>query len=247
MPATIPVGLSARLELPDIFERGVVNILKCPVYISGALTAPTSGTVSIYDASGAALVSAQSVTITSNIAQYSYTPASTLSLSEDWYVVWDLVIGDETYRFQNEAMLVKSRLVCPVTTSDIWKLVPSLDQTGSKPMTAMTAAAQDGLIQEAWNSVQLKLIQAGRRPWLVVSPYALRDVVINTALALIFAALSSRLDDAFTPQSMRYYELAENAWKLVKLKHNEDDDNAIDAGRISGSKRPAVVWLGGRI
>ena len=43
---------TARFSLPELIERGRDELIKCMVYLSGALVAPSSGTVTVRNASG---------------------------------------------------------------------------------------------------------------------------------------------------------------------------------------------------
>ena len=60
---------TARFMLPDLIERGRNEVIKCQVYHNGALVAPSSGTVSVYDPSNTAKVDGASVTIASSVGR----------------------------------------------------------------------------------------------------------------------------------------------------------------------------------
>ena len=77
-----------RFPLPSLLERGIDTVIKAPVYQSGALVAPSAGTVTIYDDSNTARVSAAAVTITDSVATYTVTAGTTsgLTLADGWRV-----------------------------------------------------------------------------------------------------------------------------------------------------------------
>ena len=59
---------TARFSLPELIERGRDELIKCMVYLSGALVAPSSGTVTVRNASGDVVINAASATITGSVA-----------------------------------------------------------------------------------------------------------------------------------------------------------------------------------
>lgn len=233
---------TARFLQPDLLEKARANVLRCPVYRSGALVAPTSGTISIYDDAGSAVVSAASVTITSSVATYSYTPASTLALGEGWRVEWTLVISASTYVFENEAALCRKALSPVVTDADLYRRVSSLDPSGAAPISSLTDY-QDYL-DEAWAVIQMRLIGAGNRPNLILSPASLREAHLCLTLALIFEDLSSRLNAAYEARAADYRNQYQDAWKNIKLVYDADDDGQAESkGRTSAIP---TYWLCGR-
>ena len=237
-----PDTYSARFTLPDLIERGVAGVLRCPMYRSGSLVAPNSGTVTVYDASGTAVVDAATVTITGSVATYSWTPPTTLTLGDRWRVRWSLAMPDGvTHRPENEAALVRARLYCPITEADLYRVESALDPSGSAPLTSLSSYADK--IDEAWAQIQLRLIEAGNRPNLIIGPSALRQVTIDLALALCFADVGSRVTNpTHAETSMRYRAAYEAAWSRLSLVYD-----TTDTGNMTAQKRPAVqsIWLGG--
>jgi len=237
-----PDTYSARFTLPDLIERGVAGALRCPMHRSGALVAPSSGTVSVFDASGTAVVDGATATITSSVATYPWTPPTTLTLGDRWRVRWSLAMPDGvTHRPENEAALVRARLYCPITEADLYRVESALDPSGAAPLTSLASYADK--IDEAWTQIQLRLIEAGNRPNLVIGPSALRQVVQDLALALCFADVGSRVaNPAHAETSMRYRAAYEAAWMRLSLTYDTTDTGDTNAPKRSPSRS---VWLGG--
>ena len=237
-----PDTYSARFTLPDLIERGVAGTLRCPMYRSGALVAPSAGTVSVFDSSGIAVVNGATATITASVATYPYTPPSTLTLGDRWRVRWSLAMPDGvTHRPENEAALVRARLYCPITEADLYRVESALDPAGAAPLTSLSSYADK--IDEAWTQIQLRLIEAGNRPNLIIGPSALRQVVQDLALALCFADVGSRVaNPAHAETSMRYRAAYEAAWMRLSLTYDTTDTGDTNAPKRSPSRS---VWLGG--
>ena len=237
-----PDTYSARFTLPDLIERGIAGTLRCPMYRSGALVAPSSGTVSVFDSSGTAVVNAAVVTVASSIATYPWTPPTTLTLGDRWRVRWVLAMPDGvTHSPENEAALVRARLYCPITEADLYRVESALDPSGAAPLTSLSSYADK--IDEAWTQIQLRLIEAGNRPNLIIGPSSLRQVVQDLALALCFADVGSRVaNPAHADTSMRYRAAYETAWQRIALTYD-----TTDTGDTNGPKRSPSrsVWLGG--
>lgn len=236
-------SLTARFLLPDLLERGRANALSCPVWQDGALVAPSSGTVTIYDGAGEVVVSAAAVTVTASIATYSYTPASTVDYGEGWRVEWTLVISTVTHVFRQDAALVRVVLHSPITDADLFRRVSSLDPSGSAPISSV-ADYQDYL-DEAHTVIQGRLLAAGNRPNLILTPSALREVYLTLTLALIFEDFATKLNDAYSERATGYRQDYQEAWGDLRFSYASSDE--VDAGTLPGRRSATpTVWTTGR-
>lgn len=235
--------LTARFLLPDQLERGRPNALSCPVWQDGALVAPSSGTVTIYDGGDAVLVSAAAVTVTGSIATYSYTPAATIPYGEGWRVEWSLVIAGVTHVFRNDGALVRVVLHSPITDADLFRRVSALDPSGAAPISSV-ADYQD-FLDEAHAVIQLRLIANGNRPNLILSPSALREVYITLALALIFGDFETRLSETYAERASEYRRQYERAWAELRFTYAATDE-ATGSGSLRRRSATPTVWLTSR-
>ena len=237
---------TARFMLPDLIERGRNEVIKCQVYHNGALVAPSSGTVSVYDPSNTAKVDGASVTIASSVAKYTITSGTLSSeqLAEGWRIEWALAMPDGvTHNFRNSASLVRGRLYMPITDADLIRVVSALDPSSSSSITSVSNW-QDYL-DEAWVQIQLRLIEQGNRPNLVMSPSSLREGALALTLSLIFEDLTTRLSDAYEMRAEKYREQYERAWGRLRFLYDSDDDGkADDTNQRRGAM--STVWLSSR-
>lgn len=240
----VPVQYSARLDLPDLIERGRTTTLRCRVYRAGSLATPSSGTVSIYSADETAIVDAQAVTTTSGSATYDVAGATTssLDLEDGWRVVWTLAMPDgRTYDYRNEAALVRHAPAPVVTEQVIYARVPSLNPVGQAPISARQDYSTT--IDEAWTEISTRLLRAGRRPWLVISPSRLREPHLLLTLALVYEDLAGRVNPAHAEMARSYREQYEQSWARLELVYDYDDDG--DADDQPATARGSL-WLMGR-
>ena len=216
-------------------------VLTCPIYLGGALVAPTEGTVSVYDEAGVAVVDAADVTIAGSIAQYTAAGSLTSdrSPSAGWRVEWDLTLtGGDVVRPRSTAYVVLRRLYPTIADADIAKRVPALavDFAG-RPTTATTYQNQ---IEDADTEVQRRLITAGRRPWLIVDAWALREVWLTLAIALIYDGLTGTAGsgDPYTERAAHFRGLFEGAWTTATTQLDWDQNGTVDTpNKRTGARR----------
>lgn len=232
---------SARIPFPDYLERNRSQTVKLEVYRDGALAAPSSGTFTLYDDSDEEVVSAAAVTITSSVAEYTI-PALTLPTSkavgEGWREEWALLMPDGViHTFRRSAALVLKNLYPVITDLDLTALYTDLGDLRPASLTSF-----QGYIDEAWRQVLGRLIAAGRFPYLILDPWSLREIHLETTLALIFRDFASSLGQG------QYLELAEShkkeaafAWKTLTFQYDEDHDGKPDSKRRKAAE--PVIYL----
>jgi hypothetical protein len=239
VPTTTEPTYQARLPAIDSIERGLSNTLSCPIYDDGALVAPASGTVSIYDPTNAAVVDGASVAIANSTATYTYAAPTTLELAEGYRVIWTLSIGGVDHVFRNAAEVVRHRLYNPVTDLDVYRHAPALDPNGNDPITRDTSV--DAQLTEAFAIVEQKLRERGRRPHLVFNPSAVRLAVIHCALALKFRSLSHRSGDNYADRAAEHEKLFRGELDTMQLTYAPNDDEQADDDQVGSGI--GGVWL----
>ena len=237
------VEYQARFLTSAYIERGRNSELVLGVYAAGALVAPSSGAITVYDATDTAVVSAAAVTITGSQATYVVTAATTsaLSLAAGWRVEWSLLMPDAyTHVYRQDAALCRIRLAPVVTDADL--LARHTDLTSLRPSSL---ASYEGYIAEAWRDLVGRLEGMGRRPYLIISPEALRPIHLATTLAIIFRDFAGTGDPAnkWAALAQQYADAAESAWSRLTLVYDETDSGRADATRRRG---PTTMWLAGR-
>ena len=240
---------TVRFALPDLIEKGTDSDLVASVYLDGALVAPASATVTVYNASNEKVVDAGVATIASSKATYTVTGATTSaeSLGDGWRVEWAITISGAVTNATNNASLVRWRNFCPIADQDIYRRVPALDPNSSSVITSQTTF-QDSL-DEAHVTISLKLIAAGRRPWLIMSPSSLREVYLHLALSYIYDNLSASLSNVdFLEKANQHREEYSAAFRAANFVYDLDEDGQGDTG-IDGQPSRAgtqTVFLTGR-
>lgn len=227
---------TARLPLPDLIVQGQDHTLKCPIYRDGALVPPTEGTVAVYDAAGASVLSA---TITVVDGEESFGVASCvvpgtltagLQRAVGWRVEWTLTLHDGTVITpRNVAALVKTHLFPVITDQDIIDRAPTLTPRSNQRLSKSTT--YQWAIDASWVEIQQYLWDRGNRPNLIVAPHSLRSIHLYKALELIYSDMSTTQADAYHAQAERYRELYREARESLRLPYDEDDDGRPDVVR----------------
>lgn len=236
--------VTARFLTPDYLVQGRDNALSCPLWQSGALVAPSSGTVSIYDPSNTAIVNAAAVTVAGSIATYTV-PAATLpaSLSRGmgWRVEWTLTVASVSTVYRNSAGLVRSLLAPVITDADLFRRESGLNPTGAAPISSLSTF-QDK-IDEAWVTLHGRLAGKGNLPHLIMEPTTLREVHLFLTLHLIFQDFRTRLNETWKEKADEYEEKADKRWSELAFEYDSSDSGQSD-GRRKRSASP-TLWLGG--
>jgi hypothetical protein len=145
----------------------------------------------------------------------------------------------QVHRFRNNGSLVNLRLYPTIADVDITQRVRALDAASA---TAISSTANhQAAIDEADIEIQLRLLEKGRRPWLVGSPSALRMCWLNLAIAIIMEDLSTRNDEYFEAARLwrgRY----ESAWSSASLLLDYDEDGQVDSD-VRVPAAASVIWL----
>lgn len=231
---------TARLQGPEILELGRANTITCPVYRDGAIVAPSVGVLTAWNANNTKILDAVSATITGQVATYAVLSASLVSadIADGWRFEWALTLSGSVYTFPRYGSLVYRRLYPVITDADLLRAHP--DFTRRKPPTE--GSYQDYL-DEAWLQIESRLINTGKRPWLIMDPSALRMVHLYCTLALVFRDFATGGSaSAEWEMMLRYEALYQSEWDRLTFPVREPTTGQdIDPGkRKSGTP---TLWL----
>ena len=219
---------TARFPLPHLIRRGIDTLIQCEVYLDADLTAPSSGVVTIFDVSNNEVVSS-AVTITDSVANYTVTAGTTsgLILGDGWRAEWVLTVGTDTLRCINEAALCRQVIRPPLSSIDLYRRVPALDPNSASVITASTSYQY--AIDEAHVIISTRLLQGGKRPWLIMSPASLRPVYMALSLSIVFEDLSSRVSNVdYMERAREYKQEYSAAFKALNFAYDRDEDGTAD-------------------
>jgi hypothetical protein len=239
MPFT---AYQVRWLQPAYIERARDTFLEIEVFDDGALAAPSSGTISVYNAVGTAVVDAQAVTVAASKANYTITAATVAaeSFGASWRVEWSLVMPDgATYVFRQNGALVRVRLHPVIADADLTARHSDL----STYLPASNTTGWEDWIAEAWREVTARLEAQGKRPDLIMSPEALRPVHLFTTLEIICRSLGGTgdSDNRWNRLSEVYGEEKRQAWSSLKFIYDDDNSGAEpSSSRTSGT---STLWL----
>jgi hypothetical protein len=233
---------SVRNALPVFLTRGRDNAIAVTLADSaGDAPTITAGTIDVWDSSGVKVV--DGAVLGSPYNAYTVLAAvlpTTVSLSDDWQVGWNLTIGGVVYTFIQPAHVVRWTLSNPVTEADLTKRHPELSD--------LIASGDDisDLLTEAWEWVQRRLLQRGRMPWLILDSYALFDVVRAKAWSDCFRSGHASVGGSgkYLEFATYYEDEAERLFGQINFKYDDDEDGLPDEGE-QGTPALAPIMLGG--
>lgn len=218
-----------RISTPNYLERNRSQVVKLPAYRDGALVAPTQAgsTFSLFDDSGEALVDAQPVTVSGDVAEFTITDTvltDDLALAERWREEWTLVMPDGVRNVRRDAGLCL-HLLYPVIT---------LEDLVAKHRTLQTILPKNdvnaqGYIDDAWITINNRIVSKGRRPYLVMTPWSLKEVHENLTLQCIFRDAETSVGDGrYRKLSDDYRRDFDAAWAGLNFEYDADQDGNSD-------------------
>jgi hypothetical protein len=231
---------TARIPYPDVIERGRLQTVALEMYRDGALVAPTQAgsTLTIYDPSNTAIVSAAAITVTSSIATYAIPALSlpaTLALGEGYLQEWSLIMpGDTVPRVYRRTMALALRSLFPVITdADLTAEYPDLVTQLAGVMTHLQS-----LIDEAWKRIVRRVIRSGRYTYQIMDADSFadwhRELVHHLAFKAMFRASPN---DRHRELYLWHFEKAKAEAASLSFTEDADHDGRADtAGRSSLGK-----------
>ncbi len=226
---TLPSRPTARWPHADLIERGKLTTLTLRVYVNGTLTAPDSApTATLKNASGES-VSIGSVTIASDVSKFDVAAATTtdLTLDDHWQVVWTATVSSVVYVFTNPVKLVRYILSPVLTDEDLYRTHPRLNPSASDKLFS-SISNWESFRAAAWERIQRRLIKAGKRPWLAMSPSDFMDLHSSETKADIFEAASTLLNDSYGELARTYRKRAEDEWARLNFVYDRDENGLPD-------------------
>jgi hypothetical protein len=212
-----------RYATPLFIARAMNQTLSCAVRNgSGEAATVSSGTITIRDGGGALIVDAAAVTggTGATYALSAATVPATLTFNQRWSVEWLLTLSTgDVVRINREAHLVRAVLHPVIDAADLLRRHTDLG-------TQYNAAARQVFVDEAWDTIQGRMIGDGRYPQTVVSAWSLREAHLALALSYAFRDMST-----YTNAGGKYTELMdayakdfERQWGRINWLTDTDQD-----------------------
>lgn len=223
--------ISTRLAAPDAIEKGLAQRLELPLYMDGALVVPAlPTTLEILDAAKGEddpVLVATAATIADGVAHYDLPAATTADLdyASGWMEVWRATIEGSILEFRREAELVRTRLRPVISYLDLARMHTELrDWLAQDP--AAVALQYQGYIDAAWDEIQVRLMEQGNRPNLILSNYSLRTVHLDKTLEMVFLdyASSASRDGKYLETSNHYGRKYTSNWKRIQFRYDFNED-----------------------
>lgn len=231
-----------RIDTPNYLERARTQVVKLPAYRDGALVAPTEAgsTFSLFDDSNTAIVDAQPVTVSGSIAAYTLTDtvlSADLDLADRWREEWVLQMPDGVRNVRRDAGLCLHMLYPTVTLEHLVAKHRTL--TDILPKTDPYA---QGYLDDAWITINNRIVGKGRRPYLIMEPWAVKELHTALTLSRIFYDASTSLQEGggqYKRDGDRYKTDYNDAWAELSFAYDSDQDG-VDDGTDNVAAEPVV-------
>ena len=232
----MPTIYSARWEGPSILEKNAANVITLDVEHSGSAASLTSGVLYLFDQGGTAIVDG----VAGTVAAGKFTSASIAAsvtqdkaLGKGYSIRVDLVIGTETIKCYNDAVLAVARPQNPVGQTDL------VDRHSEAANLLAGSSNLQGYLDAAYRDVLNSLYLSGVPYWTWRTPSALRPVII--ARFLDYATLLQG-DDRYYALSRHYQEVYDREMNGLRSMIDVSETNTLEPAATTGS---AVILLSG--
>lgn len=233
-----------------VLERGRAQEVRQPAEYDGSPIAPVSGTYTLTDPEGTAIVSAAAVTVGSDkVATYTVAAGSlpsTLDYGTGYTETWALLMPDGSTRSPRRiVVLARKALDPPVGDEDMER-----EYAGLASMRGPSIGGYQDAREQAWGQILRRLAQEGAWSWLVYDSSAFYDVHLALSLAKVFRSFHARTGDARWLEQARDQEAGyHRSWKALAVAWDRDEDGTPDdptalSGPSGPVQRNAAVYRG---
>ena len=218
--------LSAEFSLPRFIERAKAVTVTLTLRDGEYGAEISSGTYTLLDGDRTSIqAGAVTVTAVQGVASFAVLAASvTVDPADDWQEEWAITLSSGEVHTIRRDVYVCRRLLYPVVSEAmLTKRVPDLLTICADPTPHL---------EEAWDDVQTRLLESGRRPYLTFNAWALKRVHVATTLAYIFRNAATYFEGVgrYATEAAAYKAEADAAFSEIRLEvdttENLERDNA---------------------
>lgn len=250
MPVRVATYALAR-PAPYLLERGASQTIEAPIRhgSDGSLVAPDSGTITIVRPDGTELVSDAAVTVASSTATYTVLPSSSETLGAGWEARWTLTIDGVVYPiYRNSAYLCEYVPPSVVSVLDLYTHIPELQHRVPQSQDVTTRGGSgegwQRQIDEAYFELLRRMLDDGRKPWLIREVTGYREWLLTRALQLCVGAISFGPDSTWAQHAKRLYFELQRVEARFRIQYSTDNADTRQGGspviRLASAGRP--VW-----
>ncbi len=234
---------STDFSAPRFLERAKTITVDMPLYQDGSSpVSVASGVYTLTDGNGTTQFTGATTQVSGTATRQilaSNIPA-TLTLSDQWLETWVLTMttGGSVETVRRDVYLCLRTLYPPVNERMLARRISDLDSFKRNDGDNF-----QGYIDEAWSDIESRLIQAGKRPFLITNAWALKAVHIERTIQLIFEDVSTYMGESgrYQTRGNDAKEAYDLAWDTLQLEY--DDSQTGQRGQTTTASGPAVIYI----
>lgn len=184
-----------------------------------------SAFVTIHDAAGSVKVARTAATISpgGKLSLGQAWPLATFPLAPDYFALWEWQVGGVAAADRQLFDVVKTKLRCPVDSSDLADMYPNLQDH----LKAIEVDDASRFVRRAWSQLLDRIEAGGSRPSLILSTHRLINPTLMLALAMTCEALSREPGDVWEGRAVKHLKSYEALFSgLGSLTYDRDEDGA---------------------
>ena len=231
---------AARQALPRFLQKGKAETLSLAWYANGILAAPTSGTYTLSDADGTAVITAAAVTVASQVATYALgaTALNAYTLPQgSWRESWALTVSGVVETVEREVMVCRVAPVQHLVQDDLYRMHSDWSRLLPPGRTSY-----DEPIQAAWEELLQRMLGQEIIPHQVLNWWAVTVVHKYWAASIICRDFSTgeTRDGRWGQLSKAYEQRANEEYDRLFLKKDNDEDGVADSSTTQQAAEPEL-------
>lgn len=236
---------SAKFFGPSLYEKGFDTDISVTFEQDGAQLAFTvaANSYSLFKPGVTDAFLTKTISVSGGVGTITILAADLADevVSDRWREVWEVTITSTSrvIRARTNSSLVKFLYFPAFAQSDLEAISSDIRDPDLRPDDVTSYQPQ---IDQARHMIDARLINAGRRPWLIVDPWKLRLPHMYLTCALIFEDWITRIEanDRWEQAAERNRELYELEWSRLTFEYDLDEDGDADVSESAAS----TVFMG---
>jgi hypothetical protein len=199
------------------------------VSVDGVKTAPSTATLTLYNPSGTAIVTARACTVNGTTKKITAVftggngTGEISTLTEDWRLLLNYTIASVVYQANFLFDVCRLILVNPVIDEDLLALHPDLASNRWASQTTFMPQ-----IEKAFSDIKRKLKERGKRARMMIDATQIKDLIICHSLELVFFDFAKDIGDIWWNRYLKRAEQFAADFENLHIAYDSDESGTID-------------------
>lgn len=231
-----------RHSLPVTIERGADSVLTLDLRDSaGNVVIPSSVSVSVRSGSEVLTTISADVSSAGEVtADLPGDDTADWALTDSILLVWSATVDGTVYTYRVPGAVCLNAYESTLTADDVFSRYPAL-------RAAVDASDVGTIITSTYGEVQRRIMERGRRPYLIIDRWAVADAHLELALWRVMAAADNALsDDRWARAAADHEEGFKSRWAALSFRYDLAESGDVGAAEPEPAS-PVLILTAGRV